>query len=237
MKDSASDVLQLPLFENLPEELGRRVRDAGCSRDVPKARMIFQEGEEAEAFWALLEGRIKLIRTSRDGRELLVHLVESGQTFAEAALFQDRVYPVSAISLTRCRLWYWPLEQLLSLLRNSPELGLALLGSVASWNRKVLSQLELLTQKRVEERLAMYILGRLGGEGIAGGVEISLGLPKKLVAAVLGMAPEVLSRSLKKLEKSGIIETCGKGLRILKPELLRKLSVGEIDTSPFQHLS
>jgi len=209
MKDSASDVLQLPLFENLPEELGRRV----------------------------LEGRIKLIRTSRDGRELLVHLVESGQTFAEAALFQDRVYPVSAISLTRCRLWYWPLEQLLSLLRNSPELGLALLGSVASWNRKVLSQLELLTQKRVEERLAMYILGRLGGEGIAGGVEISLGLPKKLVAAVLGMAPEVLSRSLKKLEKSGIIETCGKGLRILKPELLRKLSVGEIDTSPFQHLS
>jgi len=230
MKNKGFDVLNLPIFQDLPEELGRKVKGTGLLREVSKAQLIFQEGEEARAFWALLDGRIKLVRTSRDGRELLVHLVEPGQTFAEAALFQDRVYPVTAISLTPCRLWYWPLEKLLSLLRNSPELGLALLGSTAAWNRKVISQLELLTRRRVEERLAVYILGRLGGESIERGVEISLGLPKKLVAAVLGMAPEVLSRSLKKLENGGIVESSGSRLRIINPELLRKLSVGEIET-------
>jgi len=230
-KGTSGDVLDLPMIRLLPEDLARRVAGAGFSREASRRSMIFQEGEVADGLWALLEGRIKLVRTSRNGKELLVHLVEAGQTFAESALFQHKVYPVTAIAVTKCRLWHWPLERLLRLLRNSPELGLALLASAAEWNRKVISQLQLLTQRRVEERLAIYILGRLGKEKIESGAEVSLDLPKKLIAAVLGMAPEVFSRTLRRLEDAGIVGTGGGGLRILDPKSLRRLSRGELELS------
>lgn len=218
--------MQLPLISPLPEALRRRVVDEGFSKTVPKGTVIFQEYERADGLWALLEGRLKLVRTSRDGRELVVHLVESGQTFAEAALFQKTEYPVTAIAVTGSKLWHWPRQRLISLLETSPELGLALLASAAAWNRKVVSQLQMLTQRRVEERLAIYIIGRLEGVEIRQGTELRLELPKNLIAQVLGMAPEVLSRGLKKLEDAGIVEVSKHALRIREPKTLQNLASG-----------
>lgn len=226
MKDQRFEVLDLPLIKPLPVAIGRRVAEAGFSREVSKGEMIFQEGETADGLWALLAGRIKLVRNSLDGRELLVHLVEPGQTFAEAALFAHSKYPVTAIALEDSQLWQWPSKALISLLKSAPDLGLALLASLAAWNRKVVSQLQLLTQRRVEERLAIYIIARVEGAEIEAGAELDLGLPKKLIAAVLGMAPEVFSRALRKLEDAEIVETCASGLRIVDPQKLRRLAGG-----------
>ncbi len=231
MSKLESLALKLPLIEPLPEALGRKVVETGFSKQLPKGSVIFQEGEKADGLWALLDGRIKLVRTSVDGRELLVHLVEAGQTFAEAALFQNAQYPVTAMTLKASRLWHWPRRRLIALLESSPELGLALLASAAAWNRKVVSQLQMLTQRRVEERLAIYIIGRFEGSEIVSGTELSLDMPKKLIAQLLGMAPEVFSRSLRKLEDAGVVETCGSGLRVLRPKLLQDLARGMMQLS------
>ena len=80
---------------------------SSVSRGVAQARRLgadetlFLQGDAADAFYLLAEGRLKVFKLLRDGRTATVRHVEPGQTFAEAALFQE-TYPSSTETLTDC---------------------------------------------------------------------------------------------------------------------------------------
>ncbi len=224
--DAAEALRRLPLLAQLDEDARRAMAGVGFPRRAPRGGVIFNEGEPSQGLWALLEGRIKLVRFSPQGKELLVHLVEAGQTFAEATLFAGRRYPASAIALEPCTLWLWPAEALRTLLAESPDLALGLLASLAVWTRRILDKLDLMTQRRVEERLALFLLASHGGEPPEPGAEVELAAPKRLIAAQIGTGPEVLSRTLRQLEEAGIIESRPRSVAILDPEALAALAAG-----------
>ena len=155
---------------------------------------------------------------------MLLHLVGPGQSFAEAALFGKATYPASAVAVENSRVWALPRRRLMELIRSDPELGLAMLASVSVWTRSLANNLELLTQRRVEERLAVYLLGRSATTDLADGDVIALAEPKNLIAAQCGTAPEVLSRTLRRLEADGVLEGDQRGVRIVDVERLRALA-------------
>jgi len=214
----------LPLLQQLTEEQRARVVTAGHQRTVERGEILFHEGEPAEALWAVIEGRLKLVRYSPQGRELLLHLVHPGQTFAEAALFADGTYPATAEAMESSRLWSLPQAALLDLLRGSPELGLAMLGSISLWTRKLATKLELLTQRRVEERLAIYLLSRAGARELMPGDTVELAEPRNLIAAQCGTAPEVLSRTFRRLEDDGLLSAAPHHVTVHLPDRLRELA-------------
>ncbi len=216
----------LPLLAQLDAATREKMATGGFMRRVPRGALIFTEGEAAQGLWALLEGRIKLVRTSPQGKELLVHLVEPGQTFAEAVLFESSVYPATAVALEKAVLWHWPTDQLRSLLADDPDLAMALLASLARWTRRILMKLDLLTQRRVEERLALYLLARHRGELLEPGAAVHLEHSKRLIAAMLGTGPEVFSRTIRHLEDEGIIESRPDRIIIRDPNALRTLAAG-----------
>lgn len=222
----AEALWRLPLLAQLDEPARKAMVEAGFPRHAPRGTVIFNEGDPSQGLWALLEGRIKLVRISPQGKELLVHLVEAGQTFAEATLFAGRHYPATAVALEPCSMWLWPAGRLRTLLAENPDLALGLLASLAVWTRKILDKLDLMTQRRVEERLALYLLASRGGEPLEPGQEIQLAVPKQLVAAQLGTGPEVLSRTLRQLEEAGIIESRSRSVAILDPAALAALAAG-----------
>jgi CRP/FNR family transcriptional regulator len=215
---------QLPLIRHLSESQQRDVLDAGHGKSLRKGDVLFHEQDPAEAMYAVVTGQVKLVRYSPGGKEMLLHLVQPGQTFAEAALFGSGTYPATAVALTETRLWCLPRRRLEELIRRSPDLGLALVGSISVWTRKLAAKLELLTQRRVEERLAVYVLGRAAGRDLQAGTSVALTEPKNLIAAQCGTAPEVLSRTFRRLEAEGILEVDGDTMRILDVERLRALA-------------
>ncbi|MCK5378432.1 MAG: Crp/Fnr family transcriptional regulator [Acidobacteria bacterium] len=212
------------LLTHLSEEDRAAVIAAGSLVRLTKNQVLFHEGEPADAIFALLEGRMKLVRYSEKGRELLIHLVKPGQSFAEAALFGAGTYPATAEAIEPSECWRLPRERLLALLQTRPELGLAMLASMAMWTRRLAGKLQLLTQRRVEERLAVYLFSRTGGELPSPGETVSLGAPKHLVAAQCGTAPEVLSRTFKKLEDAEILRVGSDHVVVLDPTKLRDLA-------------
>jgi CRP-like cAMP-binding protein len=214
----------LPLLSQLTEEQRHAVIEAGHERTLKRSEILFHEGEPAEALYAVIDGQLKLVRYSPKGRELLLHLVNPGQTFAEAALFAAGTYPATAEVVQACRLWCLPRAALLELLGDSPELGLAMLGSISLWTRKLASKLELHTQRRVEERLAIYLLGRAGARELQPGDRIELSEPRNLIAAQCGTAPEVLSRTFRRLEDDGVLEAAPRHVTIHDPDGLRSLA-------------
>jgi len=224
MPDDRDVLAALPLLSQLADEQRARVIAAGHEKSLARGEVLFHEGEPSEALYAVISGQLKLVRYSPKGRELLIHLVNPGQSFAEAALFAAATYPATAEVTQACRLWCLPRAALLDLLRATPELGLAMLGSISLWTRKILSKLELHTQRRVEERLAIYLLSRAGPRQLAPGDRIELAEPRNLIAAQCGTAPEVLSRTFKRLEEDGVLEAAPHHVTIKDPRKLAALA-------------
>ncbi len=224
MTDRSETLKDLPLLHLLSDEDRDRVLSAGLVHSLDKGEILFHEGDPAESLCAVVSGRIKLVRYSPRGKELLLHLVSAGASFAEAALFGSGGYPATAEAVEPSTVWCLPRAQLVSLLRNHPEIGMAMIGSVSAWTRTLAGKLEMLTQRRVEERLALFLMNRAGRRELEPGEVIELGQPKHLVAAECGTGPEVLSRTFKRLEDDGIIETGASTVKVLDPERLADLA-------------
>ncbi len=214
----------VPLLRHLPGEMRERVATAGMPKRLERGEILFLEGNTAECMFAVVSGTIKLVRYSPRGKELLLHLVRPGQSFAEAALFGVGTYPATAVAVEPCELWVWPREKLVRLARETPELALGMIGSIAAWTRRLAGKLELLTQRRVEERFALYLLGRAGGRDLTPGDRVELAEPRHLIAAQCGTAPEVLSRTLRRLEDEGIIAAEPDAVNVLDPVRLGALA-------------
>ena len=224
MTDRSSILRHLPLVQKLSDDDRRRVFAAGHEHRLAKGEILFHEGDPAENLCAVVSGRMKLVRYSPRGKELLLHLVSAGASFAEAALFGSGGYPATAEAVEESVVWCLPRAQLVTILRDHPEIGMAMIGSISAWTRTLAGKLEMLTQRRVEERLALFLMGRAGRRQVEPGEVIELGQPKHLVAAECGTGPEVLSRTFKSLEEDGIIETRSTTVKVLDPERLADLA-------------
>jgi len=229
MAERLADLAHLPIVSRLTPAQRERVLETGREQRLERGGILFHEGEPAQAMYAVLEGQMKLVRLSPQGKELLLHLVHPGQTFAEAALFGRATYPATAQAVDDTRLWCIPRDRLVELIRSSPELGLAMLASISLWTRLLVSKLDLLTQHRVEERLAVYLMGKAPPGTLEAGDEITLQDPRNLIAAQIGTAPEVLSRTLRRLEDEGILRVTAGGVTVVDAERLRDLArwIGE----------
>ena len=222
--DVSATLARVPLLAHLPDAQRREVIAVGHERRLERGEILFHEGERTEAFFAVLEGQVKLVRYSPRGKELLLHLVHPGQSFAEAALFGDGTYPATGVAVDPSLLWCWPRWRFEDLLKRSPELALALLGSISLWTRRLAAKLELLTQRRVEERLAVYLISRAGERVLAAGDSVELPEARNLIAAQCGTAPEVLSRTFRRLEDDGILHAEPDRVVVRDPERLHQLA-------------
>jgi CRP/FNR family transcriptional regulator len=224
MEHDTDGLANLPLVLHLSDSQRADVLSAGSERRLTKGEILFHEADDAEAMYAVIAGQIKLVRYSPRGKEMLLHLVGPGQSFAEAALFGRGTYPATAVAVEQSRLWCMPRHRLVELIRGSPDLGMSMVASISMWTRKLASKLELLTQRRVEERLAIYLIGRAGQREISSGSSVRLAEPKHLIAAQCGTAPEVLSRTFRRLEDDGVLTVDGDSVRILDPRRLQELA-------------
>jgi len=220
-----TDVLStIPLLRELPDDYRQHVIAMGHEQTLAKGEILFHEGDAVTGLYAVVKGRMKLVRYSPAGKELLLHLAPTGATFADAALVGPGGYPATAEAVEASIVWCLPKAKLVEMIRTSPEIGLAMIGSVSAWTRTLARKLEMLTQRRVEERLALFLMGRVGRRELEPGEVVELGQPKHLVAAECGTGPEVLSRTFKRLEEDGIIATGTSTVTVLDPKRLADLA-------------
>lgn len=99
----AQIVRNLPLFQQVPEPVLAALLATATIRSVERGTDLFVQGDPADRFFVVLEGWVKLYRINRDGAEAVVHMVNTGESFAEAAMFAQGNFPVSAQAVTDLR--------------------------------------------------------------------------------------------------------------------------------------
>ncbi|KAF1073796.1 Crp/Fnr family transcriptional regulator [Halodesulfovibrio sp. MK-HDV] len=217
---------QMPFFSGLSEEQLSGLAAIAVKKDVGRGQIIFYESAPAEGFYIVLSGRVKIYKTGPDGREAIIHLYGSGETFGEVAVFQNSSFPAHSEAVEKSSLAFFPRKGLLDCIAKDPALALAMLGAMSMKLRMFTKQVEALTLHEAPQRLASYLL--YTSEEKNGAVTFKLDVSKGLLAGMLGTARETLSRTLSKMADRGLVSVEGRQITIEDMAALEDLAEGEI---------
>ena len=199
------------LFSGLTGEDLALLTGIGRVRDCLRGDVLFQQGEKASGFYVVASGKVKIYKLSPDGKERILHVIQPGNTFADAAIFADGCYPACAETLEKSKLIFFPKTDFLNLLHQHSQISINMIGGLARFLRQFTTQIEDLTFRDVPARLARY-LADLGGDRQ---LKLVLPISKSQLASNLGTVSETLSRTFRKLSDEGIIQVQGKNIEIL----------------------
>jgi CRP/FNR family transcriptional regulator len=147
------------LFAGIAEADLLTLARMAVKKTFPRQTTIFWEGKEAQGFYLLITGQIKLVKSSPEGKEYIIRLVGPGETFAEAAVFGEIPYPATGIALEDCHTLFFPKGPFLQHLAASPALARNMLATLSRLMFHLTKQLEDLSLKEVSARVARYISG------------------------------------------------------------------------------
>jgi len=131
---------KVPIFSNLDrEELIEIIKMTG-HKNLEKGEDVFLEGMEANTLYIINEGKIKLFKYTKDGKEQIFHILSEGDFFGELNLFKDEEYTFNAEAISPTRLCTLTKDNMRDIILKRPEIALKILGVIG--NR--LSKLETL---------------------------------------------------------------------------------------------
>ena len=218
------------LFTGLPLADLEQIAAVTVLKSLEKDEYLFHEGDPAVGFYIVQRGAVNVHRVNAAGKEQIIHVFRTGDSFAEVALATPTGYPADARVLEPTQVLLVQKDGILALLKRQPELALRMLGSMSSHLRVLVGQLEDLTLKDVETRLANWLVKRCPNPQAEKPVNIELKMTKRVLAAELGTVSETFSRTLAKFREQKLVTVKGRTVTILVPkrlaELLRK-NLGE----------
>jgi CRP/FNR family transcriptional regulator len=224
-----ADMLEhVTLFSGLDDAARQSLARLAVERRFPAGRTLFREGEPADGFYVVLDGKVKVYKLSPDGRQQILHAFGPGQAFAEAAMFAGESFPAFAETLSESRLAFFPRGEFLKELGRDPALAAGLITALARLCHQLAGLVEQLSLSDVSGRLARYLvdLARRKGVALQKGARVRLDLPKGELARHLGTAPETLSRALGRLAAMDLVEVDGPVLTLRNPAGLEALAGG-----------
>jgi len=195
-------LLRTPLFAAIQPKLAAALRRRVHRRAFASGAYLAREGEPANSLFVIESGLVRVTRTSRQGRELVLRLLTAGDTLGELGVLDaagTRTADAVAVEPTTCVIL--SKDDLHAAVRATPELGLRLLASLVAYVRRKDEELADVSFLDVTGRTARKLLELADrhGEAVAGGVRIGVRVPQAELAAMVGASRENINRSLSRL--------------------------------------
>lgn len=213
------------LFKDLSEGMLRKLIGNEIPRQHSKGQLMFQQGDQADHFFIILDGWVKLFRQMPSGDEAILHIFTRGESFAEAAMFSGRKYPASAEVVADARILSINCNHFEQQIAASPKIALRMLASTAEHLKLLVTEVEQIKGRNALERVAFFLLELCPKE--AKDVVIDLPYEKSLIASRLNIKPESLSRVFSKLRESGI-DSVKNQVMIPDTDILHKLAMDDM---------
>ncbi len=215
-----------PLFREISTDEIERIARASREIHAPKGTILFQKGDQANGFYLVVYGQLKLTFLSHTGAEKIVEIISAGQTFGEAVMFLERPYPVYAQTLMDSLLLHVSKSAVFEEIENNKSFALKMLAGLSIRLHSLVHDVAAYSLDTGTQRLIGFLLSQEGLETKSGGgtASLTLKLPagKAVIASRLNISPETFSRMIHDLASNGLIEIKGRDITILDIELLRK---------------
>ena len=165
--------------------------------------VLFWEGEDCAGIFLIVQGSVKIFRTSPSGREVMLAIQEAPSTVAELPLFDGGPYPASVRAVEPVVCLFINKDDFQQVCRQYPEVALKILAVVGRRLRNLVGLVEAMTFGSVTQRLARLLLD---ASKAAGADTFDLPVTHQELASRLGTVREVVSRNLGRFRAQGLIK-------------------------------
>lgn len=211
-----------PLFQGLSLEVLARIFRLAHTKQVEAGGFFFNEGDDAEHFFVLTSGRVKLTQITPEGQQVLIRLIGQGDAFGGVGAFGDPTYPVGAEAVEASTALAWTSGTMRHLLETEPTIALNALHFVAGRLHDLQRRYHQLMTERVERRVARALLRLVqeAGRRVDAGVEIDFPVSRQDIAEMTGTTLYTVSRLLSAWEERGIVRSGRQRIVLTNPHAL-----------------
>ena len=204
------------LFWDLAEKELGYISEKMVLRHYEAGQMIILEASEGEQCFFVTEGSVKITRLSKEGREVILAILNDGDFFGEMSLLDGESRSANVIALDDTKVLTLNRNDFLLVIKEYPQIAIQLLKEMALRLRKSDRQIASLSLSDAEKRIALCILRIAEEQGVIqkGHVSIPKVPIQQDIANMSGTSRETVSRALKLLEKEGFIQRNGRELLI-----------------------
>jgi CRP/FNR family transcriptional regulator len=203
---------QVQLFAGLAASELDALAQRSIERRFPNGDMLFWEGEPCAGIFILVQGKVKIFKTSASGREMMLSLESAPSTVAELPLFDGGPYPASVRAVGDAVTYFINKADFYQVCRQHPDVALKVLAVVGRRLRHLVAIVESVTFGSVTKRLARLLLDL---RAQAGTNEFPMALTHQELASRLGTVREVVSRNLARFREQGLLQVQDQKMRIL----------------------
>ena len=194
------------LFAHFPEDIQTRLRSAAHVQTFEPGEPIFHQGMPASAIYAVMRGRVKVVRVTPDGYESILCVRQSGEYFCPVPVLDGKAQLGTAIAMTETTILWLQSDVFHALCREYPQLLSTVQGDCLAEVRYLLNRLETFAFRNIRERLAISLLDEVRHQRIAENVPIVLHMTQLELAGLVGASRESVSRMLAQMEQDGVVE-------------------------------
>jgi CRP-like cAMP-binding protein len=209
-----------------PTDLDGIVREAQSVR-VPKGQAIFSQEEDAHSFFVLLHGRLRVVKLTASGQQVVVRFVSPGEIFGVATALGRTTYPATATAVVDSVALAWPAAAWPKLVSKHPTIAVNTLQTVGGRLQDAHTRIVEMSTEQVERRVAHSLLrlARHAGRKVSDGVEIDFPISRQDIAEMTGTTLHTVSRILSAWEEQGLVN--GGRQRIVLRELHKLMVLAE----------
>ncbi len=208
-----------PLFKGASEtELVAALQVAGRVH-LSRGEFFFHQGEPAEHFYVVVEGRVRLSQIDPDGHQVIIRFMGPSDAIGIIVALSNTTYPLSAEVVADCFALSWNYDATVLLMEEFPRLALNGLRLIAGRFRELQKRYRELSTERVERRIARAVLrlASQSGRRTDHGVLLDLPLSRQDLGEMTGTTLYTVSRILSSWEQMNLIETGRERILILSP--------------------
>ena len=207
---------QVPLFRSLRPEDCQRIAALLQKQTLRKGDALFREGEEGNSLYMITAGKIKIVRQSRDGDEMILAMLSAGDFCGEMALLDGMSRSADAVAVEETHLYGLNRKDFLAFVMSNETAVRAILAALSRRLRKCDDILEDIFFLNVATRLAKKLVELAVNGGLREGEKgpIKLSITQKDLAGMIGTTRESVNKELRALREKNLIDLCSKTILI-----------------------
>jgi CRP/FNR family cyclic AMP-dependent transcriptional regulator len=193
----------VPLFSSLSDEQLRLLQPCLQQRSYPRNSFILRAGEETDALYIILSGRVKVLIPDDQGREVILATLGPNEYFGEMGLLDEQPRSASVETLEACQMLRFSKSGFIGCLKDNFDLAMIIIKNLVKRLRAADRKIESLALIDVYGRVARLLLDQ--AEEIDGMWIVRSAPPKQEIARMIGASREMVSRVVKDLQLRGYI--------------------------------
>jgi CRP/FNR family cyclic AMP-dependent transcriptional regulator len=215
---------QVPMFRSLRTEDSQRIAALLQKHVLRKGDILFRNGEEGHSLYMIIAGKIKIVRQSRDGDEMILAVLSAGDFCGEMALLDGLSRSADAVAAEETHLYGLNRKDFLAYVMNNETAVKAILSALSKRLRRADDLLEDIFFLNISMRLAKKLIELAMSSDLQqqGNEPIKLSISQKDLAGMIGATRESVNKELRTLREKNLISLSGRAILIHNLEALRQ---------------